>query len=469
MKKFYCILIAAIIISLGLAAQSTAATCPDVAGTYEVKYNRTFKIKGLGNEKWKGSELLILEDDATFMFGDATGTYSCDKKRKKIKLKLDDSGLDEMEDHFVEIIIDLASDKGVILEPEDITCIIKKVKISKITVNKKNKKPKGKAQIEVKGTASAEVDGKQEKGKFSYIGKLKIKSATSFTGKTTQALIDENSAPELTAAAFELYHMGSQTNTLNSTVVEHDKFSSTTRAVIIPLALNSVNQILDFYEETDFPSAAGTQTDTGTIYGSCGGSVFYKIKVNDGNGKFEGTMTFSSYCEEGVVISGVIHLDGKVDLKKIEIKNLSMSFDDLRSEEITLKGVISINFAYKPAVMSMDFTAKDAITEKMFWINDYKTQILDKSSYVQFTISGKLFHSDHGYVVLTTPVPFILYNNDDYPSAGILRIHGLNGTKAELRAINDTNCQLKADCDGDGTYETEYDSILWSELGEIIR
>jgi len=355
MKKLYCILIAVIVLSLGLAAQSTAATCPDVAGTYEVTYKRTFKAKGLGKDNWQGSDLLILEADGTFMFGDATGTYSCDKKGKKIRLNLDESGLDELENYFAEIISDLAFKKGTDLEPWEITCIIQKVKISKIKINKKTAKPKGKVKIEVKGRASAEVDGKQEKGKFSYKGKGKIQGLEpealkeEIKSKAIEILPDEEYSvleDELgDATVLELEDLDDAIDEFLDSVNEHQNEEQNLSASMINtrsvpyIAYKNIKDAKSMYKDLfgdiNFEDAKKAFLNAGmgfkrVVLGGAGGSLTIalgaggEVTVESGSGpgqaydflNFSRLDYFTRFCagSVGVKIGAGISLDGKLSL-----------------------------------------------------------------------------------------------------------------------------------------------------------
>ena len=81
-------------------------------------------------------------------------------------------------------------------------------------------------------------------------------------------------------------------------------------------------------------------------------------------------------------------------------------------------------------------------------------------------LTGSFYHADYGYVVLATPVLFVIYEGDDFPSNGTLVLTGANGTKAELNAIDYLYCECKSDSDGDGAYEWESGAMLWSDLYE---
>nr|MDJ0723288.1 SGNH/GDSL hydrolase family protein [Desulfobacterales bacterium] len=96
------------------------------------------------------------------------GTFNISPSNKKILVQVEDSSLNNIEDGCAEILSDLAIDKGVSLEPWEITCLVQTVKLSKLKIRKEAAEAKGKLKIKVKGVASFEVDGDMKEKKFSY-------------------------------------------------------------------------------------------------------------------------------------------------------------------------------------------------------------------------------------------------------------------------------------------------------------
>ncbi|MBL0715324.1 MAG: hypothetical protein JJV98_16665 [Desulfosarcina sp.] len=174
MKGLWGTLIATGVLLFGIVALSTAATRKDVIGTYELTCKETFHAKGYGKDHWIDTVQLVLRADDTFTLGDTEGTFLLNPKGKKILLQIEESSLDTFKDGCTEIISDLAFEKGTILEPREITCVIQTLKISKIKIDKKTGKAKGKLKVAIKGIASVEVDGELKQNKFSYKNICKI-------------------------------------------------------------------------------------------------------------------------------------------------------------------------------------------------------------------------------------------------------------------------------------------------------
>jgi len=169
------------VISLGLATQLNAAVIGDVIGAYPLLSKTTFKAKGLGKDVDEGTDdILTLFPDSTFSLGsgvdDVTGLWSLDSKGKKIQLQIDALSLAALAENFAQAISGAVMDKfGVLIDPVDITVVLQEPKISKIKIDKKTEKPKGKIKVIIKGTASAFVPGEgTEQTKFSLKGKFTI-------------------------------------------------------------------------------------------------------------------------------------------------------------------------------------------------------------------------------------------------------------------------------------------------------
>jgi len=186
MKKSYCVLFVVMVMSLGLAAQSTAADAYDVVGDYLLELQSKLKVKGLSKEESTESDTLSLRADQLqgniFSFaGGASGTFSMLKKGKKIQLELGQDGRDQVKRSLAQSIADLINAKKGLtgqdaLSGEDITITLDKVKISPIKIDKKTNFATGKFKVIFGGVSSAIVQGQQERRKFSLKGKFTIQS-----------------------------------------------------------------------------------------------------------------------------------------------------------------------------------------------------------------------------------------------------------------------------------------------------
>ena len=86
-------------------------------------------------------------------------------------------------------------------------------------------------------------------------------------------------------------------------------------------------------------------------------------------------------------------------------------------------------------------------------------------SYLDVEItSGKYYEPDYGYVTISTPTPFRVYDSDLWPRNGVMVVTGTGNTKVRLTAISNTQCQIDADLDGDDTYEWGPKTKDWEDL-----
>lgn len=164
------------VISLGLATQLNAAEKEDVIGDYTVSSKTIFKAKKLGKDVDTGNDPFSLNGDDTFSLGPVSGLWSLDSKGKKILLEINAPSLGFLADEWAIAISNLVLDKfDVFVDPDDITVVLQKPKISPIKIDKKTNKPKGKFKVTIKGTASAFVPGEgTQQTKISFKGKFTI-------------------------------------------------------------------------------------------------------------------------------------------------------------------------------------------------------------------------------------------------------------------------------------------------------
>jgi hypothetical protein len=118
--------------------------------------------------------------------------------------------------------------------------------------------------------------------------------------------------------------------------------------------------------------------------------------------------------------------------------------------------------------ITMNLFFKEAERNDVFWLNDYHLSIVDDSSTMTLTISGKYYHPAHGYVTLSTQQNLIIDLNRMLPLSGVLLAIGKAGTAggpttAKLTCHPDGLFQTEADTDGDGTDEWDSGMLSWDE------
>jgi hypothetical protein len=114
----------------------------------------------------------------------------------------------------------------------------------------------------------------------------------------------------------------------------------------------------------------------------------------------------------------------------------------------------------------MSIFLKDNKDGKVYWV-DYTMNFWAGSNYVDFGVSGKYYHPDHGYVVISTSTNFRVYFGSKWPSQGVLILDGKTGiaggsTKARLTVVSSTTYRIEADTNGDGVYDWNSGILSWS-------
>jgi uncharacterized repeat protein (TIGR01451 family) len=89
--------------------------------------------------------------------------------------------------------------------------------------------------------------------------------------------------------------------------------------------------------------------------------------------------------------------------------------------------------------------------------------VLTTTGFVE-TVNGRVFHSVHGFVDISTTVPLVFATlTQDFPNNGMLLLTGANGAAVRVTALSPTQLNLAVDADGNGVFETAV-LLTWSDL-----
>jgi hypothetical protein len=284
----------------------------------------------------------------------------------------------------------------------------------------------------------------------------------SYTGSknpvTLTSGVDGNAA-EVTESSIQGANQGISSGTVIGVVTDtdNDQISSKSYNLLIPRALAKTVQNIHFDATVFLPGATVTQSDTFDCDGGGSGSI--TLEGDDQTGVFSGTMSFNGCTSLGVTMSGSISVSGRVDLAADELEQMTMSFNSLTSNDgiysVTLGGTISIQYNYPTLTMSMDFVAQNNSTGEQVKLENY-SMVVTETGLDEFnvTLSGRFYHSDYGYVDITTPQTLYYdYSSSMWPYAGQILLDG-DSSAARATCINSTQYTLEVDEDGDGTYDT---------------
>lgn len=293
-------------------------------------------------------------------------------------------------------------------------------------------------------------------------------SGISYTGLTTQAVVTENNAQDLSAGAYDGGSTGVLFASAGAVQVVRNPLAGHPRTLRISQTFEAAILQVDLVSGPYGTYAGAIQTDSDTVSGECGGTGSYTISVDDGTGAFSGTIQFNAFCFQGTVISGSAEFSGTVNLYTQTLLTYNFSFNNIvgtyGAESVTIQGNILVNSTVSPKTLSMDLLIKDNIAEKVYKMEGYSMNITDAGAYIEISGAGRYYHPDFGYVVISSETPFRINAGDFFPTSGVLVAAGDNNTKARLTSLSSMSCRVEADTDGDGIYDWDSGSLNWSDL-----
>jgi len=286
-----------------------------------------------------------------------------------------------------------------------------------------------------------------------------------YTGVATPAVIDSNNAAELASDALIGGETGSNLGIFSSVYDSQSKIVREIKLYDVVQIFSDPLYKIDFYSHRG--DSLAVQTEQETVDGDCGGSASYTVTMDDVNGTFTGSMTFTDYCNQNTTISGTADFSGLFNADTSDFLNFALSINMVSltsgDQSYVIDGDVSVDVSGSPSVASLDMFMKDSSGE-VFWVNDYTLSITEGIDYVDLQVSGRFYHPTHGFVDLTTITPVRTYNTYQWPYSGKIQVGGGAGTTAQLIAIDVNHCQIKADTNGDGNYNYDSGQMSWNEL-----
>jgi len=289
-----------------------------------------------------------------------------------------------------------------------------------------------------------------------------------YTGITSQALIDENNANEIASGSLVGGEIGSNLSVFGAV---SENSNSTKSPLVLGIASYFQNVIYKIESSTKqnavYLGAVVSESDT--IVGSCGGSFSISLTADDQTGNFTGSLTFNNFCEPEFTANGSMNLSGNINVNIGEIYYFEMTFNSINmtsgQESISMNGSIDFNLQSSPMRMTMSFVFKDNNLNKTYKYENFVYEYTQGVGFVDMTLTGRYYDHDYGYVIITTESPLSINDYDLWPSSGTVIATGDSGTKARLTVIDSSSFSVEADTDGDGSYD-DYNSgqILWSSI-----
>ena len=277
-----------------------------------------------------------------------------------------------------------------------------------------------------------------------------------YTGVTTQAAFTPANTQQLTVGAVNGGMAGEN-------IISTLGTASTGAPAGAPALLNLVERLQALFAGGLPGQAVPAINVTQTFTGSCGGQAVRSMDLNVSTGSFTGTLTFSDYCEAGLILSGTVPFTGNMNLSTGELQHLALSLSSLQVTSSAtgaaqnLSGPVTwdVSADGQTETVTMNLVLQDATSGKTYWASNYLLKIVsDTTGATDTTASGRYYDHDNGYVDFTTTTPLHLDSSAAAgPSAGVLHFTGNGGTSALVSIQADGSYLIEADTTGDGAYD----------------
>lgn len=281
-------------------------------------------------------------------------------------------------------------------------------------------------------------------------------SAPAYTGKVTQAVVDNSNSKDFSdttytgsgaTGAFASLEAG------KSNGANLKDFARTFRAF---------SKGFDVSKGTDSAATAEVVNLNESIPGECGGSYAFNINYDTETGSFDGSLTFNNFDDCEGTVNGSVNYSGTLefgDIIDFTMTFSSLSFND-DTTSVTMNGsaVFSqISNSEDQVVLNLDY--KDNNTNVTYRTENLVINTTYYNTHTSETMTGKVYHPDYGYVVVTTSSPIIVYLTDYYPSEGVVVMTGAAG-KATVTFNHKNSYTITVDVDGDGSID-ETKACTW--------
>lgn len=292
-----------------------------------------------------------------------------------------------------------------------------------------------------------------------------------YKGISSQAKIKEDNAFDL---AYDGYAGGNLGSSLGRSMAKTTTDAPGAVAPNLPqltLALKtSVLQLIMAPEATGLQKEASSakvlsRAESIEVPGLCGGVASYSMDVNDATGSFSGTVRFVDFATDLYTFSGSADITGTVDQAQQVVELFTLSFNSLKvtsGHTLDLTGSISwtFDFAAPADTMAMNMVLLDESSGKMQWFKDYIVKSSYGYEFMTQDISGRYFHSDHGFVDLTTDATIVIDYRYEWPRQGTITFSGSGRTSVRLTFEQD-RIFVGADLDGDNIVDLQDEIFLY--------
>ena len=304
-----------------------------------------------------------------------------------------------------------------------------------------------------------------------------------YTGVTTPAAIDHNNAQLLLEEAFSGGTTGSGVVAPFAMVAgSAPEAEEPSLVFLFKNTIRGIAEKIALVAQRDIPAVTGAViSDSINEEGPCGGTCSGSLSIDDQTGDISGSLRFRNYCDSGLIANGRVRIEGSLHLGwgdmvlYMDFSNFRASYGDIsQTMDGVVRAVIDNTLITASNDLTLNIYVRDDASGRVCWMCDYAMEVDGYSSqdleylYDQVNISGYFYDPDYGYVVLSTPEPFIIYTDEMYPSSGLLEAVGTEvssggNTRARLVVLTTETYRIDVDEDGDGFYEWRSDTQSWED------
>ncbi|MDH5326199.1 MAG: hypothetical protein OEZ68_20885 [Gammaproteobacteria bacterium] len=237
-----------------------------------------------------------------------------------------------------------------------------------------------------------------------------------YTGVTTGAGIDENNAQALAISAQEGVDAQVSAENVPLGAVSADNG-------LMQAMMNQVNSIISNQQTSGTELPAGITQRTN---GDCPSNPGYMELRGT---QTSGTINFYNYCVVNtlgnMVFNGYISYMVNEPIVTVEMVNLSVSY---AGYYMALNATMTINNTTGDVSMTVRWVGVDGKVHQIVGFS-----ILGSGTDLSpFSVSGRVYHADHGYVDIATPQGLVYDTTCAGPLSGIMTITGGDGSMATI-------------------------------------
>jgi hypothetical protein len=269
----------------------------------------------------------------------------------------------------------------------------------------------------------------------------------SYSGVTTQAVINNTNAKALSIDAYEGGNSGASLGGGGMLAAQTGPSAVASPAPPLRALAQALRGALAKLPLETTPvvtvAAVVPVSPPETMPGDCKGSATISMGFDEAANLYVGSVSFDRYqdfdangtCDEatGTTLSGQMTFTMSVDPNESITTTITALKATTGTESFTTSGsMIMTQVDIDTFRVILNMVLRDDATGKTHKIENYQIDIDDFGTYVSETLTGRFYNPDYGFVELTTLNPLQVYNDSDWPSSGALHYAGANGSSLTL-------------------------------------